>query len=84
MIDWNKRNGGFLSPESVYDDQLGNLSAQLNAKDKEIERLNNIINTAKDYIQEEMCVEPRELYGLVSGDDLILILNGIIKKGEQE
>lgn len=44
MIDWNKRNGGFLSTESVYEDQLGNLSMQINQKDKEIERLNNIID----------------------------------------
>ena len=46
MIDWNKRNGGFLSPESVYDDQLGNLSQQINEKDKEIERLNKDLDTA--------------------------------------
>ena len=49
MIDWNKRNGGFLSPESVYEDQLSNLSKQINEKDKEIERLNNIINELEKY-----------------------------------
>lgn len=43
MIDWNKRNGGFLAPESVYEDQLNNLSMQINQKDKEIERLNKNI-----------------------------------------
>ena len=52
MLDWNKRNGGFLSPVSVYEDQLGNLSAQLNEKDKEIERLNNIINRARRILGE--------------------------------
>ena len=41
---------GFLSPESVYEDQLGNLSMQINEKDKEIERLNNIIYLIKNNI----------------------------------
>ena len=50
MIDWNKRNGGFLSPESVYEDQLNNLSVQMNAKDKEIERLNNKYNKALELL----------------------------------
>jgi len=50
MIDWNKRNGGFLSPESVYENQLGNLSMQINQKDKEIERLNNNWDKLEKYI----------------------------------
>ena len=51
MIDWNKRNGGFLSPESVYNDQLGNLSQQINEKDKEIERLKNIIDELEKWLE---------------------------------
>ena len=33
----------------VYEDQLSNLSKQINEKDKEIERLNNIINELEKY-----------------------------------
>lgn len=57
MIDWNKRNGGFLSPESVYEDQLGNLSMQINQKDKEIERLTNIVNKIEDMLQSPWNIE---------------------------
>ena len=46
MIDWNKRNGGFLAPESVYEGQLSNLSSQIDELRKENNKLNNIINEA--------------------------------------
>lgn len=57
MIDWNKRNGGFLSPESVYEDQLSNLSMQINQKDKEIEKL----NTEIDYLHQLRDEDAEEL-----------------------
>lgn len=56
MIDWNKRNGGFLSPECVYENQLSNLSMQINEKDKEISRLNNIIEGINDIIKNHYIV----------------------------
>lgn len=41
---------------------------------EEINRLNNIINKAIEYIKEDMYVEPKELYGLVDGEHLLNIL----------
>lgn len=40
MIDWGRRNGGFLDDFNVYGYQISNLSMQINEKGKEIERLN--------------------------------------------
>ena len=37
-------NAGFLSTQNVRENQLANLSKQIDEKDKEIERLNNILN----------------------------------------
>lgn len=84
MIDWNKRNGGFLSPESVYEDQLGNLSMQINEKDKEIERLNNIIDELEKYINKTKLEEFEKVYGKRYGKTFtqaeIVICNMILEK----
>lgn len=52
MIDWNKRNGGFLSPESVYEDQLGNLSMQINSLQQQLDKYKNVIDNIKEYAKE--------------------------------
>ena len=52
MIDWNKRNGGFLSPESVYEDQLGNLSMQINNLQQQLDKYKNVIDKIKEYAKE--------------------------------
>ena len=53
MIDWNKRNGGFLAPESVYEDQLSNLSMQINQLEKQLNKQKIVLDKIKEYIKEE-------------------------------
>ena len=78
MTDWNKRNGGFLSPESVYEDQLGNLSKQINEKDKEIDRLNNIIKIMENYL--ELIVDLGFDYdGLKKPKDLCNLIDELVR-----
>ena len=62
MIDWNKRNGGFLSPESVYEDQLGNLSMQINNLQQQLDKYKNVIEKIKEEVLSElqMC-KPKEM-----------------------
>lgn len=65
MIDWNKRNGGFLSPESVYEDQLSNLSMQINEKDKQLEKYKNVIDKIKDDLKKtiQYNVKSHDIFG---------------------
>ncbi len=85
MIDWNKRNGGFLSPESVYEDQLGNLSQQINEKDKEIERLNNIINELDNLISIKIIREVNEENYHIDINDVVEIKNKLLElKGSEK
>lgn len=44
-------NAGFLSTQNVRENQLANLSKQIDEKDKEIERLNNIINEINSIVE---------------------------------
>ncbi len=46
---------------------------QLNLK---VDKLQQRISKAIEYIKEEQYVEPKELYGLVSADELLNILQG--------
>lgn len=52
MIDYNKINGGFLGPNYIpmeernKDEMITDLQNEIKIKNKEIERLNNIINMA--------------------------------------
>jgi flagellar biosynthesis chaperone FliJ len=48
MIDWNKRNGGFLAPESVYEDQLSNLSMQINQLEKQLNKQKEVLDKIKE------------------------------------
>jgi sugar-specific transcriptional regulator TrmB len=64
MIDWNKRNGGFLSPESVYEDQLGNLSMQINDLQQQLDKYKNVIDKIKELIKSSasykgICTQPQ-------------------------
>ena len=52
MIDWNKRNGGFLAPENVYEDQLSNLSMQINQLEKQLNKQKEILNKIKEILEE--------------------------------
>ena len=56
MIDWNKINGGFLAPDRIpmeernKDEMILELQKETHEKDKEITRLNNIINELENFI----------------------------------
>ena len=50
MIDWNKRNGGFLDDFNVMNYQVSNLSQQIDKLQQELQRKDNIINELKEYI----------------------------------
>ena len=51
MIDWNKRNGGFLAPENVYEDQLSNLSMQINQLEKQLNKQKEVLDKIKKYVK---------------------------------
>lgn len=50
-----------LSPEH-YEEYKGTLNKQLEQKDKEIDRLNNIINELEKWIKEDVKEEKPDLY----------------------
>lgn len=50
MIDWNKRNGGFLDDFNVMSYQVSNLSQQIDKLKQELQRKDNIINELKESI----------------------------------
>lgn len=59
MIDLSKINGGFLGPDYIpmeernKDEMITDLQNEIKIKNKEIERLNNIINELEKYIGQE-------------------------------
>lgn len=57
------------------DDEYDMLKDKIHEQYDEIKRLNNIIKEARKYVIEEMYTEPKELYGLVSADELLEILD---------
>lgn len=78
MIDWNKRNGGFLSPESVYEDQLGNLSMQINNLQQQLDKYKNVIDKIKEYCKEELSQGgPKEIEDLINGDYILELLEEV-------
>ena len=57
------------------DDEYDMLKDKIHEQYDEIKRLNNIIKEARKYVIEEMYTETKELYGLVSADELLEILD---------
>jgi vacuolar-type H+-ATPase subunit I/STV1 len=53
-------NAGFLSTQNVRENQLANLSKQIDEKEKEIERLNNIIEDFEIELQREVDVKEED------------------------
>ena len=53
MIDWNKRNGGFLDDFNVINNQVSNLSQQIDKLNQELQRKNNIINELKKELEDD-------------------------------
>ena len=62
----------------TYDEYKGTLQEQLEEKDKEIERLNNIIKEVREYIEHKASI--RECY-MINGNEYKDILK-ILDKGE--
>ena len=62
MIDWNKINGGFLAPDRIpmeernKDEMILELQKEIHEKDKEIARLNNIIDELEKYLEQEYAI----------------------------
>ena len=50
MIDWNKRNGGFLDDFNVMNYQVSNLSQQIDKLNLELQRKDNNWNELKEFI----------------------------------
>ena len=83
MIDWNKRNGGFLSPESVYEDQLGNLSQQIDNLQQELDKYKNIVDELEEYLKEEERINNGIIINLTSGNVARMdagVKNGVLDK----
>ena len=78
MIDWNKRNGGFLSPESVYEDQLGNLSMQINNLQQQLDKYKNVIDKIKEYIEKHIaCMKNGNVLAEFNIDELCELLEEV-------
>lgn len=54
MIDWNKRNGGFLDDFNVMNYQVSNLSQQIDKLQQELQRKDNNWNELKKYLEKEI------------------------------
>ena len=52
MMDWNKRNGGFLDDFNVREFQVSNLSQQIDELKQENEDYKSRIEKAIEYIKE--------------------------------
>ena len=77
MIDWNKRNGGFLSPESVYEDQLGNLSMQINNLQQQLDKYKNVIDKIKEILKEKVGTEIHDMMYVIDVSDILELLEEV-------
>lgn len=76
MIDWNKRNGGFLAPESVYEDQLSNLSMQINQLEKQLNKQKEVLDKIKEIFKDYGVKEDIVTYSMyqITGEEVYTIL----------